>query len=128
VDKTRAGRQIWEEEQELMCFCAPTGHTHRPSSGSKRSTGETKVSFLNLTLVIMPSSALHELARLQISYPMIFMVSNPQMAKKTHCGVLEFSADEGVVYLPIWMMNQLFLEDGSEVIMRNVTLQKGKYI
>jgi len=27
--------------------------------------------------IILPSSALHELARLSISYPMIFMISNP---------------------------------------------------
>lgn len=34
---------------------------------------------------------------------MIFMVSNPQMAKKTYCGVLEFSADEGLCFLPYWV-------------------------
>lgn len=37
---------------------------------------------LTITIVILPSSALHELARLSISYPMIFMVSNPQIGKK----------------------------------------------
>lgn len=26
------------------------------------------------------------------------------------------------------MMNQLFLEEGTEIILRNVTLQKGKFI
>lgn len=50
------------------------------------------------------------------------------MGRKTHCGVLEFSADEGLCYLPMWMMNQLFLEDGAEVILRNITLPKGKFI
>ena len=78
--------------------------------------------------IIMPSSALQELARLKISYPMTFMISNPQMAKKSYCGVLEFSADEGVCYIPTWMMDNLFLEEGAEVILRNVTLQKGNYI
>lgn len=72
--------------------------------------------------IILPSSALHELARLSISYPMMFMISNPQMAKKTYCGVLEFSAEEGLCYLPYWMMNNLYLEEGSEIILRNVTL------
>jgi len=76
----------------------------------------------------MPASALHELARLRISYPMMFMVSNPQLAKKTYCGVLEFSAEEGTCYLPVWMMNNLILEDGSEIILRNVELVKGKLI
>ena len=50
------------------------------------------------------------------------------MAKKSYCGVLEFSADEGVCHLPTWMMDNLFLEEGAEVILRNVTLQKGNYI
>lgn len=72
--------------------------------------------------IILPSSALAELAKLRISYPMTFLISNPQMGKKSYCGVLEFSADEGMCYLPIWMMNNLFIEEGAEVILRNVTL------
>ena len=59
--------------------------------------------------IILPGSALHELARLRISYPMTFMISNPQMAKKSYCGVLEFSAEEGVCHLPVWMMDNLYL-------------------
>ncbi len=59
---------------------------------------------------------------------MLFMISNPQMGKKTYCGVLEFSADEGLCHMPVWMMNNLFLEDGSEIILRNVNLKKGKQI
>ena len=58
---------------------------------------------------------------------MLFMISNPQMAKKTYCGVLEFSAEEGVCYLPYWMMNNLYLEEGTEIILRNVSLKKGRF-
>ena len=50
------------------------------------------------------------------------------MAKKTFCGVLEFSADEGLCYIPIWMMNNLFLEEGSEVCIRNANLKKGTFV
>lgn len=50
------------------------------------------------------------------------------MAKKTYCGVLEFSAEEGLCYLPYWMMNNLYLEEGSEIILRSVNLVKGKFI
>jgi len=78
--------------------------------------------------IILPSSALHELARLQISYPMTFMISNPQMAKKSYCGVLEFSAEEDMCHLPVWLMHNLFLEEGAEVILRNVTLDKGTFM
>lgn len=78
--------------------------------------------------IILPGSALQELARYKISYPMTFMVSNPQMAKKSYCGVLEFSAEEGTCHLPLWMMDNLFLQEGAEVILRNVTLNKGNFM
>ena len=31
-------------------------------------------------------------------------------------------------HLPVWLMDQLFLEEGAEVIFRNVTLLKGTYM
>ena len=31
-------------------------------------------------------------------------------------------------HLPVWMMENLFLEEGSEVILRNVTLNKGNFM
>jgi ubiquitin fusion degradation protein 1 len=55
--------------------------------------------------IILPSSALAELARLKITYPMTFMISNPHMSKKSYCGVLEFSAEEGNCHIPVWMMD-----------------------
>ena len=78
--------------------------------------------------IILPSSALAELARLKITYPMTFMISNPHMSKKSYCGVLEFSAEEGNCHIPVWMMDQLFLEEGAEIMLRNITLNKGTYI
>jgi hypothetical protein len=42
-------------------------------------------------------------ASLHIEYPMLFKVQNRSNAKFTHCGVLEFSADEGMVYMPYWV-------------------------
>lgn len=35
---------------------------------------------------------------------MLFQVENRRDARRTHCGVLEFIADEGMAYLPYWMM------------------------
>ena len=35
-------------------------------------------------------------------YPILFEVTNTKQKKTTHCGVLEFVAEEGVVYLPYW--------------------------
>lgn len=56
-------------------------------------------------LVIMPPSALEQLSRLNIEYPMLFKLTNPTTEKITHCGVLEFIADEDKIYLPYWVRN-----------------------
>lgn len=42
-------------------------------------------------------------ASLHIEYPMLFQLSNVSFEKTSHCGVLEFTADEGLVYLPYWV-------------------------
>lgn len=120
------------------CSSAPTRCTPLPSSASPSSNEETKVRShfaielcLNLPLsllVIMPESALHELSRIHTSYPMTFMISNPAMGKKTYCGSLEFTAQENMCHIPIWMMEHLCLDEGADVIIRNVNLKKGTYI
>ena len=52
--------------------------------------------------IIMPPSALEQLARLNISYPMLFKLTSGRSAS-THCGVLEFVAEEGRIYVPHWV-------------------------
>jgi ubiquitin fusion degradation protein 1 len=46
----------------------------------------------------------------------------------THCGVLEFIAPEGHIYLPNWMMETLKAEPGSLVNVINTELSLGKYV
>ena len=53
--------------------------------------------------IIMPASALEKLARLNISYPMLFKLSNDKKGLYSHCGVLEFIAEEGRIYVPHWV-------------------------
>jgi len=63
-----------------------------------------KVSYyLHIISVIRPPSALDLLTRLNIEYPMIFKLTNDKVKRVTHCGVLEFIADEDKVYLPHWV-------------------------
>ena len=71
--------------------------------------------------IIMPPSALDHLT-LNIVYPMLFKVTNVETNRVTHCGVLEFVADEGKVYLPYWMMRNLLLEEGSIVRVESTSL------
>lgn len=61
------------------------------------------MNYFMMFAVIMPPSALELLTRLNIEYPMIFKLTNKKTKRITHCGVLEFVADEGYVYLPHWV-------------------------
>lgn len=79
--------------------------------------------------MILPPSALDRLTNMMIDdYPMLFEVSNQKHKKKTHCGVLEFVAEEGVVYLPYWMMQNLLLTEGDIVRVQYTKLMKGNYV
>ncbi|KAF5821556.1 putative ubiquitin fusion degradation protein Ufd1 [Helianthus annuus] len=78
--------------------------------------------------IIMPPSALDRLAYLQIDYPMLFELKNPSASKVSHCGVLEFIADEGLIYVPYWMMENMLLQEGDIVNVKNASLSKGTYV
>lgn len=78
--------------------------------------------------VIMPQSALETLSRLHIMYPMMFRVtSDAPSTRSTHCGVLEFCAPEGILYMPDWMMRTLGVKAGALLTMENVSLPLGRY-
>lgn len=78
--------------------------------------------------IIMPPSALDRLASLHIDYPMLFELRNISAERVSHCGVLEFIAEEGMIYMPYWMMENLLLQEGDIVRLKNATLPKGKYV
>ncbi|MCO5599724.1 hypothetical protein L7F22_053829 [Adiantum nelumboides] len=78
--------------------------------------------------VIMPPSALDRLASLRIDYPMLFELHNPQTNRTSHCGVLEFIAEEGMIYMPYWMMENMLLSEGDIVKLKSATLPKGSYV
>ncbi|KAJ9698457.1 hypothetical protein PVL29_007509 [Vitis rotundifolia] len=78
--------------------------------------------------IIMPASALDLLTKLEISFPMLFKLKNPASGRVTHCGVLEFTAEECTMHLPSWMMENLLLEEGDMVKVKNVSLPAGTYM
>lgn len=79
--------------------------------------------------VMLPPSTLEKLSRLEISYPMMFELTNPHFQDlRLHCGVLEFVAPEGMIYLPYWMMENLHLHEGDLLHVRSSTIPKGSYV
>ncbi|WJZ83291.1 hypothetical protein VitviT2T_002986 [Vitis vinifera] len=100
-------------EQKYRCYPASFIDKPQIESGGK---------------IIMPPSALDRLASLHIDYPMLFELSNPAAQRVSHCGVLEFIAEEGMIYMPYWMMENMLLQEGDTVQVKNVTLPKGTYV
>lgn len=43
------------------------------------------------------------LARRHVVYPMLFKMINQRVNRESHCGVLEFVAEEGKIYIPRWV-------------------------
>ncbi|KAJ2702232.1 ubiquitin fusion degradation protein [Coemansia sp. IMI 203386] len=86
--------------------------------------------------IFMPPSALEEISQREVVYPLLFKIQTEDNAssaistdggasKRTHCGVLEFTAEEGRVYLPQWMMDTLGISPGTVVEVINVALLRG---
>ena len=104
---------------------AYTGSMMRRSDSQKTqltTSGKGFNHFCWLFLVILPSSSLERILRenqrsvflpsfegdhgevfASDSSPMIFKISSEDGSKFTHCGVLEFTAPEGIVYVPNWV-------------------------
>jgi len=72
--------------------------------------------------IFLPPSALQHLTRLNTTYPMLFKLTNQRTGRETHCGVLEFEADEGNCYLPYWMMRNLLAEEGTTIQVESASL------
>jgi ubiquitin fusion degradation protein 1 len=77
--------------------------------------------------IVLPPSALDTLARLNISFPMLFELESRE-GVRTHCGVLEFIAEEGHVHMPYWLMLNLVVAEGGFVSIRSANLPKGTYV
>jgi len=82
--------------------------------------------------IVMPASALEELSRMNIQFPIMFEIAHDStiLPKKSHCSVMEFTAPEGSVYLPIWMIDNLGLDpQGDSVVeLTTVNLAKGTFV
>ena len=52
-------------------------------------------------------------ASLHIDYPMLFELRNAAAERVSHCGVLEFIAEEGMIYMPYWVGIQIFFGLGT---------------
>ena len=59
---------------------------------------------------------------------MLFQLQSEDKGTLTHCGVLEFTAEEGSCVIPFWMMQNLLIEEGQVLTVTNVSLPKANYV
>lgn len=78
--------------------------------------------------IFLPPLALGKLTMLHIRYPMLFELRNELLDVKTHTGVLEFTAEEGRVYIPQWAMSTLKVSPGQVLAVNNCDLPLGSYV
>ena len=82
--------------------------------------------------IILPQSALSKLSVMRnfgdSRNPILFRILNIELNIYTHCGVVEFTAEEGTCYMPSNMFERLCLMEGQDINVRNVTLKEGSFI
>eukprot|EP01083_Nonionella_stella_P024171 66813_1 len=93
----------------------------------------------------LPQSASERLLSIpNITYPLCFELSVPisreeilnamqnglskPQRKFIHCGVLDFTASEGCVCVPSWIMDNLGVSESCTLTVSNITLPKGRYV
>ncbi|XP_041994098.1 ubiquitin fusion degradation protein 1 homolog [Salvia splendens] len=97
-------------EEVLMCLPFDTYRNPELESGNK---------------VVLPPSCLSRLKDMGVRFPWLFKIESFKSEKSSHCGVLEFCADEGFVYVPRWMMDNLGIGEGEDVILRDAWAMMG---
>ncbi|MES1909385.1 MAG: hypothetical protein MHM6MM_002132 [Cercozoa sp. M6MM] len=72
--------------------------------------------------VLMPPDLLETICNVnrnaQLPHPTVFLVRVQETGFKSHCGVLEYTAPAGCCIMPRWMMRNLDLKDGADVVVR----------
>jgi len=82
--------------------------------------------------ILLPPSALETLMRLvpssQMPKPMLFSLTIAGSdLRPRHAGVLEFSAPEGTVVVPLWIMRAMGVADADSLIVSSASLPKGTF-
>ncbi|TMW65480.1 hypothetical protein Poli38472_008122 [Pythium oligandrum] len=86
--------------------------------------------------IVLPANVLMELQCFKIPTPMLFHIrafGHEDPASNTdswtqYCSVQEFSAPPGQVFIPYWMMQNLYISEGQDVLLTSVlSLPRGIY-
>ena len=75
--------------------------------------------------ILLPASMLHKINEMDnVEYPLFFKIINPICEFGRVCAVHEFTATEGLVNLPYYIMEDLGIEEGSQVSIEYINLHR----
>ncbi len=77
--------------------------------------------------VLLPLSAADRIFQSEFQLPLIFELKSNRNVK-LYAGVSEFTAPEGNVIIPQWLLKSLFATEGQKIGVRCVTLPQGTYM
>jgi len=79
--------------------------------------------------ILLPASMLHKINEMDnVEYPLFFKVINPICEFGRVCAVHEFTAMEGVTDVPYYIMEDLGIEEGSQVSIEYINPPQGSYL
>ena len=79
--------------------------------------------------ILLPPSMLHKInERDDVEFPLIFKVINPICDFGRVCAVHEFTSTEGLIIMPYYIMEELGIQEGSEINIDYVNPPKGSYL
>jgi len=90
---------------------------------------ETREQLKYSNKILLPASILHKMDEQDdVEYPLFFKVTNPICEFGRVCAVHEFTATEGLVNVPYYILEDLGLQEGSPVTIEYINPPKGSYI
>ncbi|XP_012837827.1 PREDICTED: ubiquitin fusion degradation protein 1-like [Erythranthe guttata] len=79
--------------------------------------------------IILPPSSLSLILYNKIQYPLVLKLQSYNTNAISYSGVMEFNAEEGNVYLPEWMIQNLNIQEGESIVVSNASnVLKGYYM
>eukprot|EP00756_Hemistasia_phaeocysticola_P008767 Hpha_TRINITY_DN14719_c0_g1::TRINITY_DN14719_c0_g1_i1::g.102507::m.102507/K14016/UFD1; ubiquitin fusion degradation protein 1 len=111
----------WQNGGNKFCAISPSMCTHISDQQAKMIEHGGKID--------LPNSAIGELAHCNVQYPMMFKIwSDKNPGRYTHCGVREFTAEEGSATVPWWMMQLLGVQQQDMILVQSAKPKQGSYV
>ena len=79
--------------------------------------------------VLLPPSVLHDISNNEnISFPLFFNIQNKENKLSRVCAVHEFTAPPGICNIPYYIMAELGMVEGEQIVIESASPVKGSFL